>query len=82
MFGEEAARGEVFVRMRGLIGHTGAEVVSEMVQDAARADTGAIAATLGIVALLFGASGVFAQLRAALKTIFHGISWSSSSPPR
>ena len=70
IFGEEAARGEVFAHMRRLIGHTGAEVVNEMVKDAARADTGAIAATLGIAALLFGASGVFGQLRAALNTIF------------
>lgn len=70
IFGEEAARGQVFVHMRQLIGDTGAEVVNEMVKDAARADTGAIAATLGIAALLFGASGVFGQLRAALNTIF------------
>ena len=70
IFGEEAARGEVFGHMRRLIGDTGAEVVNEMVKDAARADTGAIAATLGIAALLFGASGVFGQLRAALNTIF------------
>jgi membrane protein len=56
--------------MRQLIGDTGAEVVNEMVKDAARADTGAIAATLGIAALLFGAAGVFGQLRAALNTIF------------
>src|SRR5687768_13975387 len=61
VFGEEAARGEVFARMRGLIGPTGAEVVNEMVKDASRADTGAIATTLGIAALLFGASGVFGQ---------------------
>ena len=71
IFGEEAARGEVFAHMRRLVGDTGAEVVNEMVKDAARADTGAIAATVGIAALLFGASGVFGQLRAALNTIFH-----------
>jgi membrane protein len=70
IFGEEAARGQVFAHMRGLIGDTGAEVVNEMVKDASRAGTGAIATTLGIVALLFGASGVFGQLRAALNTIF------------
>lgn len=70
IWGEEAARGQVFLHMRHLIGDTGAEVVNEMVKDAARADTGAIAATLGTVALLFGASGVFGQLRAALNTIF------------
>lgn len=70
VFGEEAARGQVFAHMRGLIGDTGAEVVNEMVKDASRADTSAIAATLGIAALLFGASGVFGQLRAALNTIF------------
>jgi uncharacterized BrkB/YihY/UPF0761 family membrane protein len=46
IFGEEAARGQVFTHMRQLIGDTGAEVVNEMVKDAARADTGAIAATL------------------------------------
>jgi membrane protein len=70
IWGEEAARGQVFLHMRRLIGDTGAEVVNEMVKDAARADTGAIAATLGTAALLFGASGVFGQLRAALNTIF------------
>jgi membrane protein len=70
IFGDEAARGQVFVHMRGLIGDTGAEVVNEMVKDASRAGTGAIATTLGIVALLFGASGVFGQLRAALNTIY------------
>lgn len=70
VFGEEAARGQVFTHMRRLIGDTGAEVVNEMVKDASRADSGAIAATLGIAALLFGASGVFGQLRAALNTIF------------
>jgi membrane protein len=70
VFGEEAARGQVFAHMRRLVGDTGAEVVNEMVKDAARADTSAIAATLGTVALLFGASGVFGQLRAALNTIF------------
>ena len=48
IFREEAARGEVFARIRGLIGHTGAAVVNEMVKDASRAYTGAIAATLGI----------------------------------
>jgi membrane protein len=70
IFGEEAARGQVFGHMRRLIGDTGAEVVNEMVKDAARADASAIAATLGTAALLFGASGVFGQLRAALNTIF------------
>ncbi|HYH08699.1 MAG TPA: YihY/virulence factor BrkB family protein [Thermoanaerobaculia bacterium] len=70
IFGEEAARGQVFAHMRGLIGDTGAEAVNEMVQDAARADGGAIAATLGTAALLLGAAGVFGQLRAALNTIF------------
>jgi membrane protein len=70
IFGEEAARGQVFTHMRQLIGDTGAEVVNEMVKDAARADTGAIAATFGTAALLFGAAGVFGQLRAALNTIF------------
>ena len=70
IFGEEAARGQVFAHMRRLIGDTGAEVVNEMVKDAARADTGVLAAIVGTAALLFGASGVFGQLRAALNTIF------------
>lgn len=71
VFGEEAARGQIFTEMRGLIGDTGAEVLNEMVKDAARPSAGAIATTVGIAALLWGASGVFGQLRAALNTIMN-----------
>src|SRR5437870_5400932 len=59
IFGEEAGRGEVFAHMRRLIGDTPAAVVNQMVTDSSRSDTSAVAAILGIAALLFGASGVF-----------------------
>jgi membrane protein len=70
VFGQEAAQGEVFAQMRGLVGDTGAKAVNEMVKGAAKPKTGVIATILGVLTLLFGASGVFGQLKAAMNTIW------------
>src|SRR6059058_2490675 len=67
VFGQEAARGQIFAQMRGLIG---AEAVQGMVASAAKPKTGMIATIIGVVTLLLGASGVFGQLKDALNTIW------------
>jgi membrane protein len=57
--------------MVGLIGHAAADQVSSMldaVQDAERA--GGIGAVIGLGALLFGATGAFAQLQGSLNHVF------------
>jgi membrane protein len=71
VFGEEAARGEVVDQIRGLVGQQGAEAIQAMIQNTQKPGSGGTIATIvGIVTLLFGASGVFGQLQDALNTIW------------
>lgn len=70
VFGEEAARGQIFAQMRGLIGNEGAGALQDMVKSAAKPKTGTMATIVGLATLLFGASGVFGQLKDALNTIW------------
>ncbi|WP_197985415.1 YihY/virulence factor BrkB family protein [Leptolyngbya sp. Cla-17] len=71
VFGEEAARGELVRQIQGLVGKDGAEAIQAMIQNADKPGSGgAIATIIGVVLLMFGASGVFGQLQAALNTIW------------
>jgi membrane protein len=70
IFGEEAARGEIVGQIQGLVGRSGAEVIETAIENANKPATGTIASLISIVALLFGATGVFSQLRDALNTIW------------
>lgn len=71
VFGQEAAQGQIFDQLRGLIGAASAEAVEDVVQNAnARPATGVLTAIVGFVTLLFGASGVFGQLQTSLNAIW------------
>lgn len=71
VFGEEAARGELVHQIQGLVGKEGAEAVQAMIQNASKPNNGgAIATIIGVILLMFGASGVFGQLQSALNTIW------------
>ena len=70
-FGEEAARGHIVDQIRGLVGDQGAKAIQDMVENAGREKaSGAIATAIGLVMLLFGASGVFGELQDSLNTIW------------
>jgi len=69
-FGEEAARGQVFTQIQGLIGAQGAQAIEATITNANRVEGGSFATLVGIVTLLVGASGVFGQLQDALNTIW------------
>jgi len=70
VLGREAVQGELFAQLRGVLGKTAAEAVQEMVKNAAKPKTGAIATVAGVITLILGASGVFGQLKDALNTIW------------
>lgn len=71
IFGEEAARGEIVGQIQGLVGKEGAQVIETAIDNAARpGSNGGIASLISAVALLFGATGVFAELQDALNTIW------------
>lgn len=71
VFGDEAAQGEIVSTIGGLVGEKGAKAIEEMIETADRErGAGAMATIVGLVMLLFGASGVFGQLKDALNTIW------------
>lgn len=71
IFGEEAARGEIVAQLQGLIGQEGAKSVQTAIENADRPEVSSFASIISIVILLFGASGVFAQLQNALNAIWN-----------
>ena len=71
VFGREAAEGQIFEQLRTLIGETSAAAVEDVVESAtSKPATGVVATIVGFVALIVGASGVFAQMQASLNAIW------------
>ena len=71
VFGPEAAQGQIFEQLRGLLGEASAKSMQDLVENAnAKPATGIFATVIGIVTLLFGASGVFGQLQTSLNAIW------------
>ncbi len=70
VFGEEAARGEIVKQIQGLVGRNGAEFIQTAIQNASKPSEGTIASIISLVVLLFGATGVFAELQDALNTVW------------
>jgi membrane protein len=71
VFGPEAAQGQIFEQLRGLLGEASAKSMQDLVENAnAKPATGIFATVIGVVTLLFGASGVFGQLQTSLNTIW------------
>ena len=76
-FGQEAARGEIVGQIQQLIGREGAIAVQGMLQSARDPTNGALASAAGLVALVVGATTVFAELQSDLDRI-----WRVSAPTR
>jgi membrane protein len=70
IFGEEAARGQMQAQLKDLVGDGGAEIIGQMMISARKPGSGILATIIGIIALVFGATGVFVQLQDALNHIW------------
>jgi membrane protein len=57
-------------QINSLIGPTGGEAITAILENASRPSDSIIAAIIGVVTLLLGASGVFGQLQEAMNTIW------------
>jgi membrane protein len=71
IFGVEAARGEIFAQLQGLMGETGALAVQGLLESASKPTTGLAATIIGLILLLIGATTVFAELQDDLDRIWH-----------
>jgi membrane protein len=69
-FGPEAARGEILAELTGLIGREGAATVEQLIKSSSEPDKSAVAAAIGVVLLLVGATTVFGELQDALDRIW------------
>jgi membrane protein len=67
---EEAARGGIARELGSLVGTKGAEAVESIVKNAKAPAAGVVSTVVGVVVLLFGASGVFGELEGALDAIW------------
>lgn len=69
-FGAEAVRGEIFGQINGLVGNEAALQIQDMIKNVKLSDSNGLAATLGVITLLFGASGVFAEIQDSINYIW------------
>jgi membrane protein len=70
VFGPDAVRGEIVAQFGSLIGVEAARQVEVIIQGASNPASGLLAALIGGVSLMAGATAVFAQLKEALNAIW------------
>jgi membrane protein len=68
--GQQAVEGEIYGQIRGFIGHDAAMQVQDMIKNASLADSGTFSAIIGIIALLVGATTMFAELQDSVNMIW------------
>ena len=79
VFGAEAARGEIFGQLRGLVGETGALAIQGVLESISKPAEGVMATIIGLVVLLLGATTVFGELQDALDRIWRAPARTRSS---
>jgi len=69
-FGTEAAEGQIYAQARSLVGNDGASALEGLVRSASQPTDGFAATLVGLVFMLIGATGVFAELQGAMDRIW------------
>lgn len=70
VFGNEAARGEIFGQLDGLMGADAARGVQGMLESVSEPSKGIVASVIGVALLLLGATTVFGELQDAMDRIW------------
>lgn len=69
--GREAIEGSIYTQMKGFIGPEGAAQIQEIIKNASISGKGNLAAIIGIITLLFGATTVFAEIQDSINSIWN-----------
>jgi membrane protein len=69
-FGENAARGEIFQQISGLIGPSGAAAVQSVVKNASESGGGALTTVFSVLTVIIGATTALVELKAGLDKIW------------
>ena len=70
VFSRSHAQSLLLAQVHSLMGASGSDAVQVMLSSSQKRGSGIFSAALGLVTLVFGASGVFGELRSALNTIW------------
>ena len=70
IFGEEAIRGEIFGQIKALVGSDAALQIQETIKNVELSNSSKYATAFGILILLVGASGVFAEIQDSINFIW------------
>ncbi len=65
------AQEQVMTEIQGMIGDNGSEAITSMMQAAQKPQDSIVATALGFITLLFGAAGVFIQLKDAMNVVWN-----------
>jgi membrane protein len=70
VFGREAAQGQIFSQLEGLLGADGASAIQTGIANSDKAGAGTLSAIIGLATLIWSASSLFGQLQDSLNTIW------------
>ncbi|WP_081193220.1 YihY/virulence factor BrkB family protein [Halomonas sp. BC1] len=70
VLGDDAAQGQIVAQLQGTLGAEAAQAVEQAVAQSRIEESGLLPTVLGVVALLVGATTVFAQMQFSLNTIW------------
>ncbi|MET0283783.1 MAG: YihY/virulence factor BrkB family protein [Polyangiales bacterium] len=70
VYGEDAAKGQIADQISGVVGEQAGAAIQTVLSHAKAPEEGIFSSIVGIVVLLFGASGVFGELQASLNEIW------------
>lgn len=71
IYGREAVEGTIFGQIQGLVGANAAAQIQDMIKNAALRSEGNFAFIIGIITLLIGATGVFAEIQDSINQIWN-----------
>ena len=69
-FGDEAVSGQIFGQISGLVGNEAALQIQDTIKNVKLSNSNGFAATFGVIILLIGASGVFAEIQGSINYIW------------
>jgi membrane protein len=76
-FGRDAVRGKLYHQINGMVGNEAAIQIQEIIKNIEQSQFSTSGAVLGVVALIFGATGVFAEIQDSINYI-----WALKAKPK
>lgn len=70
-YGKEATQGEVYGQIKSIVGADAAASIQEIIGKAALSPSFTFASVVGVIALLFSATGVFAEIQSSINLIWN-----------